>query len=185
MINTYTEIDGFSSHDEQGNILNKILDELSGKKLNIAEIGVYKGRMTFMWSSILKERKVKYNYYAIDHFLGSNEHEKNLDYYQITCDNLSSIIKKNLKIIKKDSSIASFDYPDDFFDIVYIDASHDYEAVKNDIEHWIKKVKKGGYICGDDYISGWSDVIRAVNEKFSPSDPNFFIVGKQQWGYKV
>jgi len=55
-------------------------------------------------------------------------------------------------------------FPDGFFDWVYIDADHDYESIKNDLELWNKKVKYRGYMCGHDYSPKISGVIRAVNE---------------------
>ena len=65
---------------------------------------------------------------------------------------------------------------------MYIDASHEYEYVIEDIKHWLPKVKKGGIICGDDYISGWPGVIQAVNEVF---DDKVNVVGGQQWWVKL
>ena len=55
-------------------------------------------------------------------------------------------------------------YPDEYFDIVYIDASHEYECVKEDIISWLPKVKIGGILCGDDYCVGWPQVVKAVDE---------------------
>jgi predicted O-methyltransferase YrrM len=63
------------------------------------------------------------------------------------------------------------------FDVVYIDAGHDYTSVKADIGAWLPKVRKGGIICGDDYISGWDGVIRAVDEAFGKVER----IGNQQW----
>ena len=51
------------------------------------------------------------------------------------------------------------------FDLIFIDADHSYEAVKQDIENWLPKLKKGGTICGHDY-GNWEGVGRAVNEKW-------------------
>lgn len=42
--------------------------------------------------------------------------------------------------------------PDDYLDWAYIDALHDYESVKKDLNDALKNVKKGGWIAGDDYI---------------------------------
>ena len=50
-------------------------------------------------------------------------------------------------------------------DVVYIDAAHGYENVKNYIELWFPKTKR--YIGGHDYNEKcWPNVIKAVNEKF-------------------
>lgn len=177
----YHNLDGYSCETEQGELLKTILDNLlTDNELKIAEIGVYKGRGTAMWNVMLMNEGLKYDYYAIDHFLGSAEHNKNFDYYGTTLKNLSPIIDK-IKIIKNDSVLESKNYPDEYFDIVYIDASHEYEYVKEDILNWLPKVKKGGIICGDDYIAGWPGVVIAVNEIFGD---NVNVVGNQQWWLK-
>lgn len=178
----YQNIDGFSRESEQGELLNTVLNNLDLKnKLNIAEVGVYKGRGTAIWNVILINNNIDYSYYAIDHFLGSSEHIKSFDYYTTTLENLEPIAGK-INVIKNDSKTESKNYPDEFFDIVYIDASHEYEYVKEDILHWYPKVKKGGIICGDDYISGWPGVIEAVDEIFKDK---VNIVGGQQWWVKI
>jgi hypothetical protein len=41
--------------------------------------------------------------------------------------------------------------PDEFFDVVYIDADHTYEGCKQDIVDWYPKMKVGGCLTGDDY----------------------------------
>jgi hypothetical protein len=61
-------------------------------------------------------------------------------------------------------------YPDDFFDMIYIDAGHDYESVKRDAHVSQKKVKPRGMLIFNDYIrySHYDDcyygIIPAVNE---------------------
>jgi len=50
-------------------------------------------------------------------------------------------------------------------DLVYIDADHSYEAVKQDLNLSYEIVKKGGFICGHDYTNHmFPDVVRAVDE---------------------
>lgn len=70
-------------------------------------------------------------------------------------------------IIKhKSTSSAAVDmFADGELDVVYIDAEHEYNAVKSDIAKWLPKVKSGGVICGHDYTTA-PGVFRAVNEKF-------------------
>ena len=60
-------------------------------------------------------------------------------------------ISHNIKIIKDCSSNVSSKFPDSFFDYIYIDADHSYEAVKTDIESWWPKVKTNGILAGHDY----------------------------------
>jgi hypothetical protein len=63
-------------------------------------------------------------------------------------------------------------FPDAYFDWVYIDAAHDYESVRKDLAAVHSKVKSGGFITGHDYTR-WAvtpsgvvryGVVEAVNE---------------------
>jgi|TARA_B100000780_G_scaffold110340_1_gene77195 predicted O-methyltransferase YrrM len=55
-------------------------------------------------------------------------------------------------------------FADESFDFIYIDASHEYEDITQNIENYLPKVKKGGVIGGHDYIEEFPGVIRAVDE---------------------
>lgn len=59
---------------------------------------------------------------------------------------------------------------DVFFDVVFIDALHDYESVKQDIALWWPLVREGGYLAGHDYNHKWPGVMRAVAEHFGLMD---------------
>jgi predicted O-methyltransferase YrrM len=56
------------------------------------------------------------------------------------------------------------------YDVVFIDALHDYESVKQDIDLWWPRVRPGGYLCGHDYNHKWPGVMRAVAERFDLMD---------------
>ena len=51
-------------------------------------------------------------------------------------------------------------------DLVFIDALHDYESVKQDIALWWPLVREGGYLVLHDYNHKWPGVMRAVAEAF-------------------
>ena len=55
-------------------------------------------------------------------------------------------------------------FEDEFFDFVYIDADHSYEAVRADLEVWWPKLKPGGLFAGHDYDLKFSGVKTAVDE---------------------
>jgi Methyltransferase domain len=54
-----------------------------------------------------------------------------------------------------------------YFDWIYVDGNHQYKFVKADLESYFPKVRKRGYMAGDDYgEGGWwqGGVKRAVDE---------------------
>ena len=95
---------------------------------------------------------------------------------------------KNVYVHKLSSLEASKLFNKNYFDFVYIDASHSYEDVKLDLETWFPKIKKDGLLTGDDYYEpskfsftyGYG-VIKAVDEfvKKNALDENFYTKGTQ------
>lgn len=76
-----------------------------------------------------------------------------------------------VEIIKDFSVEGSQRFEDGYFDFIYIDAAHDYDSVKDDLEAWWPKLKEGGIFSGHDYfpdIRIWRGkacgVYQAVNE---------------------
>jgi len=61
-------------------------------------------------------------------------------------------------------------FPDGWFDVIFIDAAHDYESVQADLLAWRRTVKPGGLLCGHDYSRDWPDVKRVVDERFPDRD---------------
>ena len=59
-------------------------------------------------------------------------------------------------------------FEDEYFDWIYVDGDHCYDAVKADIDLYLPKLKHDGLIIGDDYGAvheWWGDsIIRAVQD---------------------
>lgn len=73
--------------------------------------------------------------------------------------------KPEVKILRGPSVGMAARCPDDFFDLVYIDACHSYECVMNDLKAWYPKIKKGGIMAFHDYEMDQDyGVKRAVTE---------------------
>ena len=77
----------------------------------------------------------------------------------------------HVKIIKSLSIDGSKLFENEYFDFIYIDAAHDYDSVKNDLNNWWDKLKNGGILSGHDYFPDkriWRGkevgVYKAVNE---------------------
>lgn len=70
------------------------------------------------------------------------------------------------EMIRATSEEVAKDAVNGYFDIVFIDALHDYEHVKQDIGLWWPKVRVGGMLCGHDFNHKWPGCERAVAESF-------------------
>ena len=86
------------------------------------------------------------------------------------------------EFIFKLSMDAVKDFEDSFLDFVYIDANHSYATCLEDISAWTPKVKKGGFVCGDDYtrsVKPGNQVIQAVNDYVKWHDiPELMVYGE-------
>lgn len=132
------------------------------------EVGVFEGKFSeFIINSIDPSE-----FYLVDLFYGNGiSGDKNGENIKTICleTSYNNLIKKyknleHIKIIRNKSIDFFKELPDNYLDFVYIDGDHSYEGVKTDLEYAIKKVKKGGFICGHDYSKSFLGVIKAVDE---------------------
>lgn len=126
------------------------------------EVGSWKGRSAaFMSVEIINSGK-KIDFFCIDSWSGDKSGGlKGIDTYDKFLDNMKNVLDR-IKIIRKLSVDASTDFLDKSIDFIFIDASHDYESVLEDIRHWYPKLKDNGTIAGHD--AHVSDVKKAVEE---------------------
>ena len=143
---------------------------LQHKVHRFIEIGVYEGATL---AQILRSPagQVVQEYYAIDSWTMHPEWLKRIktqeawdEIYTKTCKFIPEF--PQLRLIKEASPKAASIFPDGFFDFVYIDAAHSYEACKADIEAWQPKVRAGGILGGHDYRGRRFGVKPAVLEAF-------------------
>jgi SAM-dependent methyltransferase len=153
-------------------LYKRIVDNLQDGA-HIVEVGSWKGRSAaFMSVEIINSNKnIKFD--CVDTWKGSIEHTS---YDVITEEKLYDIFLSNIEPVKhiinpiRMTSIeASKLYEDNSLDFVFIDASHEYEDVKEDILAWLPKVKFGGILAGHDY-DNFEGVNRAVDEIFNIND---------------
>ena len=106
-----------------------------------------------------------------------NDLDRNED-YAICMENLHEWVEKKRIVIKRGTSQEVVDdYPDDYFDFIYIDANHDQLHVYQDMTLWYPKLKVRGVFAGHDYVEGchWIDVIPAVTRFFSEREIEYSV----------
>lgn len=74
--------------------------------------------------------------------------------------------KERCEMMRATSEYAANNWPYEPLDLIFIDALHDYESVKQDISMWLPKVRDGGFLCLHDFNHRWPGVMRAVADSF-------------------
>lgn len=162
----YQNIDGWFTYPD---LYNKFVERMSDGG-NIAEIGVWKGRSVCYLGVTVKNSGKNIKVYAVDTWqkMEIEKYHKDEDFendamYTSFLENISPI--SDIVIPKRGTSLdICKEFSDQYFDVVFIDACHDYISVKQDILSWLPKVKKEGVIAGHDY--GYPSVRKAVHEIF-------------------
>ena len=85
-----------------------------------------------------------------------------------------------IKIVKGRSDVVFNQFNDNHFKMIFIDAAHDYESVRNDLANYYPKLQKGGIFAGHDYCEKDAGVHKAVNE-FAENDKISIEIRKSSW----
>ena len=160
---------GLKSRNDIGAIL---------EERNLNGIGIEIGVATGNYSQILLDNTKLKKIYFVDTWKYFSDGE-----YKDPCNvkqkkqnaRYHSVVKRlspygeRAEIIKGDCSELVHDFPDEYFDLVYIDANHEYKYIKRDMADWYPKVKVGGVFAGHDYVTITDEnklcgVEQAVNE---------------------
>jgi predicted O-methyltransferase YrrM len=156
----YQDIDGWFNHQAAYDFLLSQVPEGG----TFVELGAWLGKS----SAYLCDKATHQNITIVDTWKGSpnelNTTHKlatEVDIYDLFVENMG---ERKYKAIRATSKAAARKFKAESLDVVFIDLTHTYEAVKEDIQLWLPKVKKGGYIAGDDYHENWKGVIQAVDE---------------------
>jgi hypothetical protein len=140
----------------------------SGKNITIDSVDTWEGSPGE--SVIMNDKSIKNNTLY-------NEFIKNIE-----------PVKHIVTPVKMPSVEAAKLYEDKSLFFVFIDGSHLYESVKEDILAWLPKVKSGGFIGGHDIdqTEEFNGVRKAVDEIFpNKNDIEIFNVGWASWLHKV
>lgn len=165
-----------------GIVIKNLIEMLQKNHIRVAEIGLGRGGM---FTEILKSISgLISEYWGIDPFspLFATSNEKKRykngggDFYFLKACGLM-LHYPQLHIVRAASPEVEKIFPDNFFDLIFIDADHSYDAVKADILAWLPHVKLQRFLTGHDYFHRESGVVKAVDEIFGA---NFLLI-KRVW----
>jgi len=150
-------------------MINQLVDMIP-RDSTMIEIGSYMGESTMMLASSKLFKKI----YAIDPHDGKEPFN---DYTGYDWEFVKKEFHLNTRYFDNITLISDFNYnvvdmfDDESIDFIYIDADHEYDSVKRDIELYLPKLKKTGIIGGHDYNENlWEGVFHAVNDILGEPD---------------
>jgi hypothetical protein len=143
--------------------------------MSMAEVGVWLGYSSAIWL-----QNTNTHLYAIDtwlgalEFIGASDMKRDLQlkdgypqvYYSFLQNMRDLGLEDRITVIPNTSRIAAqyLSRQHKVFDCIYLDGSHEYEDVRDDIQSYLPLVRAGGLLFGDDYADEWKGVQRAVHE---------------------
>jgi predicted O-methyltransferase YrrM len=166
------EVNGISKQiqDSQYEVLEDLVRLATHPNMSVVEIGSWSGSSAVIIGSVVQ--RVFGKLYCIDWYKGD---ESNDGYLKATAEkfDIPAIFKRNIEYFKLTNTVelkimsseeASLLFEDNTLHLVFIDGSHNYTSVLNDINLWYPKLITNYIICGHDY--NMDGVKKAVNEKF-------------------
>jgi len=144
----YETIEGWFDFDD---IYELALSRYGSRPARFVEIGAYKGRSTCYMAERILELGLGITFDVVDTFEG-DEHIGAYDVWADFTENLERAgLMSRITVHRRPSVEAAKEFTEDSVEFVFIDATHTYDAVSQDIAAWWPKVKAGGLIAGHDY----------------------------------
>ncbi|HET8688299.1 MAG TPA: class I SAM-dependent methyltransferase [Methanosarcina sp.] len=177
----YQNIQGWFIYQE----IYDIAVQTANDGAHFVEVGSWRGRSTAYLAVNIHNSGKEIRLDCVDTWKGSLDEEVHQNDPAVINDTLYQEFLTNMKPVihvvrpvRMTSMEAVKTYKDNSLDFVLIDGSHAYQDVKDDITEWLKKLKPGAMLAGDDYE--WPGVKQAVNELL-PGFTHFEQIGC--WAY--
>jgi hypothetical protein len=140
----------------------------NGLNGNAVELGVFKG----FYSKIMLQGGFKC-VYSIDRWAGDRGHDD--QEYQNALQFLKGFGKRSV-VLRKSFLEAVVDFPDGFFDFVYVDGyAHTGQDGGDFLDVWWAKVRSGGVFAGHDYDARFPETIAVIDRFVAAKDVEMFL----------
>jgi predicted O-methyltransferase YrrM len=174
----------FCSGDlEEAAELFLLADKIVSEQPIICEIGVWKGKSSYIFATAIKNRRG--SLYSIDPFDGDGDSASKDSYQEqikqmpvSLLQNFQDTMRKHgllesVKILPYLSSEARKKFEGNKIDLLFIDGNHDYESVKEDYLLWSDLIVSGGALVLHDVGAKHVDGPRRVMEEFIKGNPQW------------
>jgi predicted O-methyltransferase YrrM len=147
----------------------------------IVEVGTWKGASAIHMGQLVRTLGLSTQIVCVDTWLGSPEHFLGLGkgwreslrlrngFPQLYFTFLTNVVQHGLTDIivplpaTSENAVSILSHKSIRPDLVYIDAAHEYAAVKRDLQMYWQLLSDDGVLLGDDYLA-WPGVTQAANE---------------------
>jgi hypothetical protein len=154
-----------------------------------AEIGTAKG----MFSDMLLSQTDLSCLFSVDVWDGNFPSYCSVKHTMEDAANALKVHGDRSIMIKANSLDVVKHFPDDHFDLLFIDNNHSYDHVKKELGLYWSKLKVGGIFSGDDYIEGVRTqkgfrlfgVVEAVDEFVESQDQKLNLIEDIWWLIKT
>lgn len=155
--------------------LYDLINDFLTKDSIVCELGSCQGVSSELFALMCKQ------VYCIDFF--DHSYDADLGHpYEEDFDNMARKYDNIIKI-KANTNDAYKQFEDHMFDLVYTDASHSYNDVRNDIINYFPKIKHGGIMAGHDVlVPEKNEVMAAVESIFGK---NYRRYSDSSWAIRV
>lgn len=167
----YANIPGWFDDDFK-RVYQQAVDRARGGEIFV-EVGSWLGRSTaFLIVELMNQGKM-ISFYAVDHWCGSpgKQYLTEIAHHGDAFARFMAMLVDNRVVdqvwpLRCDSTMAAGAFRDDSLDFVFLDAAHDFESVRKDVQAWLPKVKEGGVLAGHDVPC--PGLMNAVHEFIDP-----------------
>jgi hypothetical protein len=152
--------------------------KLQGRSPIAVEVGSWAGETALVLAPYFTQL------YCVDHFLGNVGTRLDPAVTNLTDEKVFTVFCQNMGFkllgtvfpcVGKSLTWAA-NWPS-MVDFIFLDADHEYEGLKADIQAWTPYLRDGGIVCGHDYSEHFPGVKQAVSECFDYYD----VAGNMWW----
>ena len=144
----------------------------------IIEVGTWKGASAINMAQLMRQEGIDGTVICVDTWLGSLVHRSNAEsrnslhlkngypsiYFEFLSNVVAAGLTNNILPIPQTSTNGYLWLKENSVQapLIYVDADHDAVNIYSDISNYWELVSPGGALFGDDFVSAWPGVVRAV-----------------------